>query len=114
MIAIERLAQLFAGAGHSLYLVGGSVRDELIDLPVHDYDFTTDAEPDVIKHLLGAANADGIYTVGERFGTVGAIFGEARFEITTYRSEAYTAGSRKPRVVFGTDLEADLARRTSP
>jgi poly(A) polymerase len=111
MNAIERLARLFADDGHTLYLVGGSVRDELLGLPVHDNDFTTDAEPDDVKRLLRAADADAIYTVGERFGTVGALFGGDRFEITTYRSEAYTPGSRKPQVMFGTSLEADLARR---
>jgi poly(A) polymerase len=109
--AIERLARAFAEDGHGLYLVGGSVRDQLLGLPAHDYDFTTDAEPDAVKGLLNAAAADAIYTVGERFGTVGALFGDDRFEITTYRSEAYTAGSRKPQVAFGTSLEADLARR---
>lgn len=111
MNAIERLAHVFAEEGRSLYLVGGSVRDELLGLPVHDYDFTSDAEPKEIKRLLRTVDADAIYTVGERFGTVGAIFGEDRFEITTYRSEAYTPGSRKPSVAFGTTLEADLARR---
>jgi len=109
--AIDRLARAFAEDGRSLYLVGGSVRDELLRLPVHDYDFTTDAEPDDIKRLVGAAGADAIYTVGERFGTVGALFGDDRYETTTYRSEAYTPGSRKPLVAFGTSLEADLARR---
>ena len=41
--AIDRLARSFAEDGHSLYLVGGSVRDQLLGHPVHDYDFTTDA-----------------------------------------------------------------------
>jgi len=109
--AIERLARIFAEDERSLYLVGGSVRDELLGLPVHDYDFTTNAEPEGIKRLLRTADADAIYTVGERFGTVGALFDDARFEITTYRSEAYTPGSRKPAVAFGTSLEPDLARR---
>lgn len=111
MNAIQRLAHAFAEDGRTLFLVGGSVRDELLGLPVHDYDFTTDAVPDDSKRLLNVAGADAIYTVGERFGTVGAIFGDDRFEITTYRSEAYTPGSRKPQVAFGTSLEADLARR---
>ena len=111
MNAIERLARIFAEDERSLYLVGGSVRDELLGLPVHDYDFTTNAEPEGIKRLLRTADADAIYTVGERFGTVGALFDDARFEITTYRSEAYTPGSRKPAVAFGTSLEPDLARR---
>ncbi|MBM2811675.1 MAG: polynucleotide adenylyltransferase/metal dependent phosphohydrolase, partial [Chloroflexi bacterium] len=49
--------------------------------------------------------------MGERFGTIGGVFGETRVEITTYRSEQYTAGSRKPAVTFGTSLQGDLSRR---
>ena len=107
----ESLAIAFGRAGKSLYLVGGCVRDELLGLPTNDYDFTTDAEPSEIKPLVNAAGADAIYTVGERFGTIGAIFGELRAEITTYRAESYTPGSRKPDVTFGRSLEDDLSRR---
>jgi poly(A) polymerase len=53
--------------------------------------------------------------VGSRFGTVGTILGgdEIRREVqvTTFRGEVYVNGSRKPRVTFGKDLQADLARR---
>lgn len=108
---LSRLADAFAQQGKALYLVGGSVRDELLHLPVHDYDCTTDAEPEEIKRLIRNAGADAIYSVGERFGTIGAIFGEHHVEITTYRTESYTPGSRKPAVAFGTSLEEDLSRR---
>jgi poly(A) polymerase len=109
---VERsLARAFAGAGRSLYLVGGPVRDELLGGTTNDYDFTTNAEPHEIRKLIRDAGADNIYTMGERFGTIGGIFGDARVEITTYRSENYTPGSRKPRVAFDTTLEGDLARR---
>lgn len=108
---LHRLAEIFASEGKSLYLVGGSVRDEFLGLPVNDYDCTTDAKPDEVKELARAASADAIYTVGERFGTIGANFGEHRVEITTYRAESYSPGSRKPEVVFGISLQDDLARR---
>src|SRR5947207_14555812 len=111
MDMIRALASAFAHAGKSLYLVGGSVRDELLALPTNDYDFTTDAEPSEIKPLVNQAGADALYTVGERFGTIGAIFSGRQVEITTYRSESYTPGSRKPAVSFGNSLEDDLARR---
>lgn len=45
MNAVRALARAFAERGRSLYLVGGCVRDELLGLPLHDYDLTTDAEP---------------------------------------------------------------------
>jgi poly(A) polymerase len=111
MQMIQALATAFDRAGKSLYLVGGCVRDELLARPTNDYDFTTDAEPHEIKPLVHAAGADALYTVGERFGTIGAIFGNLRAEITTYRAESYTPGSRKPEVTFGRSLEDDLSRR---
>lgn len=111
LLALETLAQVFSGHGRSLYLVGGCVRDELLGIDGGDYDCTTDARPDEIKRLVNAAHADAVYTVGERFGTIGAIFGDRRVEITTYRTESYEPGSRKPAVAFGATLEEDLSRR---
>jgi poly(A) polymerase len=108
---IPSLRDCFASDGHALYLVGGPVRDALLGRSVADLDFATDAPPPGIKHLLRRAGADSIYSVGEKFGTVGGILGPTTVEITTYRSEAYTAGSRKPAVEFGISLEGDLARR---
>lgn len=110
-IALDRLARAFTAMGRSLYFVGGCVRDELLNIPVSDYDCTTDAAPDEIKQTAQAAGADAIYTVGERFGTIGAVFGERRVEITTYRTETYTPGDRRPQVAFGATLEEDLSRR---
>ncbi|MCY4112541.1 MAG: HD domain-containing protein [Chloroflexi bacterium] len=108
---IGRLAQSFQRAGFALYLVGGPVRDRILGRESADLDFTTDARPPEIKVLLRRAGADHIYAVGERFGTIGAIFGDMPVEITTYRSETYEPGSRKPSVTFGHSLEGDLSRR---
>src|SRR5205823_4297764 len=52
-----------------------------------------------------------VFSIGEKFGTIGGVFGEIQVEITTYRAEAYEAGSRKPKVEFGRSLLDDLARR---
>ncbi|HZT07669.1 MAG TPA: HD domain-containing protein [Chloroflexota bacterium] len=111
MDSVAALAAAFAQRGRSLYLVGGCVRDALLGFSTHDLDLTTEAEPAEIKSLVSAAGADAIYTIGERFGTIGAIFGEDQVEITTFRSESYTPGNRKPEVQYGTSLEADLSRR---
>ena len=46
--ALRRLDSAFRAAGKSLYMVGGSVRDELLGRPTVDYDFTTDAQPEVV------------------------------------------------------------------
>ena len=108
--APRELARLFTGAGHELYLVGGSVRDALLGGPPEDLDFTTDARPDRIKSLLGGW-ADHLYDIGERFGTIGAVRGGVRCEITTFRADVYMSDSRRPQVTFGDSIEADLKRR---
>ncbi|MBA2450981.1 MAG: HD domain-containing protein [Chloroflexi bacterium] len=108
---IPVLAERFSRQGKGLYLVGGSVRDMILGRETRDLDFTTDATPTQVKPLLQRAGADGVYAIGEKFGTIGAIFGDLRVEITTYRSEQYQTGSRKPEVRFGDSLLGDLSRR---
>ncbi|MHB1133364.1 MAG: HD domain-containing protein [Chloroflexota bacterium] len=108
---LQRLGEAFTAHGKQLYLVGGSVRDELLGRPSHDLDLTTDATPVETKRLAAAIRPDGVYTVGERFGTIGLVFGELRVEITTFRAEQYPTNSRKPEVTFGKSLGDDLARR---
>jgi poly(A) polymerase len=109
--ALQRLVEAFSAAGYQLYLVGGTVRDLLLGRPSTDFDLATDAPPAGVKRLLHAAGAEHVWTVGERFGTIGARLEGATFEITTFRSEEYAPRSRKPAVRFGTSLEGDLARR---
>jgi poly(A) polymerase len=107
---LSRLGEAFRGAGHELYLVGGYVRDRLLGGMHPDIDATTDAHPREIKRLLGP-RAEHLWTVGERFGTIGARVDGYAVEVTTYRSDLYTEGSRHPEVRFGESLEEDLARR---
>ena len=106
------LAERFAAAGHQLYLVGGVVRDALLDRlgPLLDIDLTTDARPDQIKALV-RDGAEAVWDQGERFGTIGLQRGGRRIEITTHRAEAYTPDSRKPDVAFADAVEVDLSRR---
>ncbi|MDE2903694.1 MAG: HD domain-containing protein [Chloroflexota bacterium] len=106
-----RLARIFRQAGFDLFLVGGPVRDRILGRPSSDLDFTTGARPERVKVLARRAGATAIYTVGERFGTIGAVFDSGPVEITTFRAESYQPGSRKPEVQFGDSLVADLSRR---
>ena len=109
--ALRRLDEAFRAAGKSLYLVGGSVRDELLGRPLTDYDFTTDAHPDEIRRLLSAARPENVYAVGEKFGTICATMEGDTIQVTAYRGERYNPKSRKPEVTFGVSLRDDLARR---
>ncbi|MGI9648330.1 MAG: CCA tRNA nucleotidyltransferase [Acidimicrobiia bacterium] len=105
-----QLASLFDGAGHELYLVGGSVRDAILDRPHEDYDFATDARPEAVKQIVSEW-ADNLFTAGELFGTVSVVKDGHIFEITTYRREVYREESRQPAVDFSDDIETDLSRR---
>lgn len=106
------LAERFEAAGHRLYLVGGTVRDLLMDAQSDEFDLdlTTDARPDEIKACL-AGWATALWTQGERFGTIGAKYDDRVYEITTFRAESYTDDSRKPHVTYADDVETDLGRR---
>jgi poly(A) polymerase len=111
--ATEELARRFAGAGRTLYLVGGSVRDALVPAgaePGADLDLTTDARPDETERLVRGW-ADDVWLQGARYGTVGARKGTQDYEITTHRAEVYVPESRKPEVSFGDNIEVDLSRR---
>jgi poly(A) polymerase len=108
--AAHELASLFDAAGHDLYLVGGSVRDALLDRPIADLDFASGATPDEIESIV-LPWASELYLAGKRFGTIGAIRDGRVHEITTFRSEVYREDSRKPEVAFSDDLSEDLSRR---
>lgn len=118
------LAEAFDARGFTLYLVGGVVRDTMLgrNRVAPDIDCTTDASPDEIEAILRSMKPESLWTVGKKFGTIGAMLrtgsgsapkgGPVRpIEVTTHRAEAYHPESRKPDVEFSTDIAADLSRR---
>jgi poly(A) polymerase len=107
---VAELARRFESAGETLALVGGPVRDLLLQRTSKDLDFTTSARPDAIEGVLRGW-ADALWDMGRDFGTIGARIGDTEVEITTYRADSYSPASRKPEVAFGDSLEADLRRR---
>ncbi|MDT5226644.1 MAG: poly(A) polymerase, partial [Mycobacterium sp.] len=107
---LRELGALFAGAGHELYLVGGSVRDAVLQRLSTDLDFATDARPEQLQKLLRPW-ADAAWDTGIDFGTIGAEKGGQRLEITTFRADRYDGVSRNPQVRFGESLDDDLVRR---
>uniref|UniRef100_UPI0019331B60 CCA tRNA nucleotidyltransferase n=1 Tax=Nocardioides simplex TaxID=2045 RepID=UPI0019331B60 len=107
---IDELGALFAAAGHELALVGGPVRDAMLGRRSNDLDFTTSARPEQTDRILKAWG-DAWWDMGRDFGTIGCRKGDWVVEVTTYRSEAYDADSRKPEVQYGDSLAGDLGRR---
>jgi poly(A) polymerase len=112
MDIIITLAEAFHAQHKQLYMVGGTVRDGLLQRGQSgDADLATDARPDEIKRLVAPTKPSAVVLVGERFGTVRLHYGNDIIEITTFRTERYNPESRKPEVCFGTSLEDDLLRR---
>ena len=97
-----------------VYMVGGCVRDLLLNKEPNDYDFCTPLAPFATEEKIRTAGRRP-YTVGNRFGTVGVkvpVDGKYHYiEITTFRNEKYQDGSRKPTVEYVTSLAEDLSRR---
>ncbi|MEO6792758.1 MAG: CCA tRNA nucleotidyltransferase [Mycobacterium sp.] len=107
---LRDLGAMFDAAGHQLYLVGGSVRDALLGRVSPDLDFTTDARPEQVQRIV-RSRAEAMWDTGIEFGTIGAVMGGQRVEITTFRADQYDRVSRNPEVRFGDSLEQDLLRR---
>ncbi len=104
---ITRFASRFNEAGHTLYVVGGAVRDHLLGMTIEDYDFATDARPEEVVALFRRVIPTGI-----EHGTVTVQFDGELFEVTTFRSDGAYLDSRHPsHVDFITSLEEDLKRR---
>jgi poly(A) polymerase len=107
---LDDLARLFTRRGHMLALVGGPVRDVFLRRTSGDTDLATDASPEQVLEIT-AGWAEASWTIGIEFGTIGLRKGGRTLEITTYRSERYAEGSRKPEVRYENTLEGDLGRR---
>lgn len=91
------------------YVVGGSVRDFLINKQASDYDITTNALPMQIKQIF---NKYKIITTGEKHGTISVIIDGQILEITTYRIDGIYFDNRHPKSIsFSSDLYEDLKRR---
>lgn len=104
---VALFGSVFKKAGFSLYVVGGAVRDYLLGINNHDYDFCTDAAPEKVMSLFRSVIPTGI-----KHGTVTVLFKGDSYEVTTFRTESSYSDSRHPDSVrFVKSLEEDLSRR---
>ena len=104
---LEELARVFFRHGHQCYLVGGAIRDMLLDRRSTDYDIATNALPQQVQAMFKRVIPTGI-----KHGTVTVLFRGVRFEVTTFRiDQEYLDGRRPDSVVFTPSIEEDLRRR---
>jgi poly(A) polymerase len=112
----DQICRTLRAAGHQAYLVGGCVRDILLQRQPADYDVSTDATPDRVQALFPRS-----LNVGAKFGVIVVLAeseseSEARpplhVEVATFRSDVgYTDGRHPDQVVYAKSAEEDVKRR---
>ena len=104
-----RVLALLDTGGEEARVVGGAVRNALLNIPVGEIDIATTAHPDEVIRRARAANIKSVPT-GIDHGTVTLIADGRPFEVTTLREDIETFG-RKAKVAFGRDWIRDAQRR---
>jgi poly(A) polymerase len=115
-IEATRIAQALRQHGYSAYLVGGCVRDLLLNREPTDYDIATSATPHEVIRIFPQT-----FAVGAQFGVVlvpvrrDTADGERDnfvTEVATFRSDgAYSDGRHPDEVQFSKDARMDVQRR---
>ena len=96
-------------AGRQAYVVGGAVRDILMQKDPSDYDITTSATPSEIMEIFGQEHC---HPTGLEHGTVTVVLDGVPMEVTTFRIDGDYQDFRHPDdVVFTRSLEEDVKRR---
>ncbi len=105
----QQVCRMLTDAGHQAYLVGGCVRNAILNEPVSDIDVSTNAQPDQVLRLAQQSGLKAIPT-GIEHGTVTVLCNGVAHEITTFRKDVKTDG-RRAVVAFSDDIADDARRR---
>lgn len=106
---VEIIINKLEEKGFNAYIVGGSVRDILLEREPSDFDITTDALPEEIEEIFSEYIT---LEVGKKFGTVVVVQDEGIVEVTTFRADGeYIDGRRPEKVYFSKNIFEDLSRR---
>ncbi|NPV00018.1 MAG: CCA tRNA nucleotidyltransferase [Brevinematales bacterium] len=110
-VHVREIADILSENHHEAYLVGGCVRDLIMNTTPRDYDFTTEARPDTVMKIFKGLGYL-VVPIGIQHGTVTVFIDGIGYEITTFRAESTYSDKRHPdEVVFSNTLEEDLIRR---
>ena len=97
--------------GYEAYIVGGAVRDILLNHKAVDFDICTSALPDDVRKIF-LENKYKVIETGIKHGTVTVSTNNTSYEVTTFRQDGNYLDNRHPENVnFNTSLEEDLERR---
>lgn len=93
-------------AGYEAFIVGGTVRDHLLNIEVNDVDITTNARPYQVAEIFRTV------PTGLKYGTVTVLYKDEQFEVTTYREDGtYLDGRRPEKIEYSDSAEEDVKRR---
>lgn len=106
---LQRILTLLNADGGEARIVGGAVRNALMDLPVGDIDIATTLPPQDVVERAKDAGIKAVPT-GIEHGTITLVLDGEGFEVTTLRRDVETDG-RHAQVAFGTDWKEDAERR---
>lgn len=107
----KKICKILKENNKKCYIVGGSIRDFVLGIPIHDLDMTTDAIPEEIIDIFRNKGFKVIPT-GIKFGTVTVIVDNEPVEITTFRMEGKYTDYRHPETVkYTKNINYDLSRR---
>lgn len=104
------LNDIFVQNNGKLFLVGGCVRDFLLNKKIKDFDICTDLLPDQIISILSKNNIE-FRQEGKHFGIIVAIFKKKEFEIATFRTDLNDTEDRNTNVKVGVTIEEDVQQR---
>ena len=108
---VQEIMSVIREYGATSYVVGGCVRDSILDREPHDWDICTPALP---SELLVEFEERGyrVIPTGLQHGTITVHLNGSNYEITTFRRDGeYSDGRHPDSVKFTSDLIYDLERR---
>ena len=105
----DEVKKIFAIFQGNALLVGGSVRNLLLEREIADFDFASKLSPDQIIEVLVSNNIKYV-DQAVKYGTIIAVVNKRNIEITSFRKDLKSDG-RHPEVKFGKDIVEDAKRR---
>lgn len=104
-----KVCQSLQNAGYQAYIVGGGIRDSLLEATPKDFDVATDATPEQVRQVFRSSRI-----IGRRFKIVHVRFGREIIEVTTFRGnhqdgKAHNAVQSEQGLLLRDNVYGDLA-----
>jgi len=106
---VNRILDLLNSNGYEGYIVGGCVRDRILNRTPNDWDICTNCSPEKMLEIFSCFK---VIPTGLKHGTVTVVIDKENYEVTTYRIDGeYIDGRHPEEVKFTNNLKEDLKRR---